>query len=197
MVHSEPRAPDRVAAAPLLRVERISKSVPGVQALQDVSLQSIPASPGLVGENGAGKSTLMKILSGVYQPDGGEIIFDGNAVTLHNPAAGAGSRHLHHLSGIQPDAEPDRGGERLHRAGTERGGFVSSRPDGPPDPEAPRPARGHLDPSAIVRDLSVAEQQMVEIAKALSYNAQLVIMDEPTSALTDTEVTRSSRSCAG
>src|SRR5512147_1757852 len=71
---------------PLLRVAGISKNFPGVMALHDVSLEVYPGEVlGLVGENGAGKSTLMKILSGVYQPDGGEIVFAGQPVVLHSP----------------------------------------------------------------------------------------------------------------
>ena len=86
MVQSEPARPDETSPSPLLRVERITKSFPGVLALQDVSLEVHPGEVlGLVGENGAGKSTLMKILSGVYQPDSGEIILDGKPVVLHSP----------------------------------------------------------------------------------------------------------------
>src|SRR5215216_2897843 len=86
MVQSEPARPDESPRPPLLRVERVTKSFPGVLALQDVSLEVHPGEVlGLVGENGAGKSTLMKILSGVYQPDSGEIILDGKPVVLHSP----------------------------------------------------------------------------------------------------------------
>src|SRR5690242_8254694 len=86
MVLSEPIQSGESTRSPMLRVERISKSFPGVLALQDVSLEVHPGEVlGLVGENGAGKSTLMKILSGVYAPDAGEIALAGAPVTLHNP----------------------------------------------------------------------------------------------------------------
>src|SRR5215218_3144578 len=86
MVQSEPARPDEGTRTPLLRVERVGKSFPGVLALQDISLEVYPGEVlGLVGENGAGKSTLMKILSGVYAPDGGQILLDGQPVTIHDP----------------------------------------------------------------------------------------------------------------
>jgi ABC-type sugar transport system ATPase subunit len=141
-----------------------------------------------VGENGAGKSTLMKILSGVYQPDGGQIVFDGNQVVLHNPrqAQGLGISIIYQEFNLMPNLS------------VEENVFVGREPNASKFVrwrELRRQTRElldqlgvHLNPGSMVRDLSVAEQQMVEIAKALSLNARLVIMDEPTSALTDTEV---------
>ena len=190
MVQSEPARPDETSGSPLLRVERVTKSFPGVLALQDVSLEVHPGEVlGLVGENGAGKSTLMKILSGVYQPDSGEIILDGKPVVLHSPrqAQDLGISIIYQEFNLMPNLS------------VEENVFVGR------EPNAGKVVRWrelrkqttdlldqlgvHLNPGAIVRSLSVAEQQMVEIAKALSLNARLVIMDEPTSALTDTEVT--------
>ena len=188
MMPSEPAQPNE-SPSPLLRVEQVSKSFPGVLALQDVSLEVYPGEVlGLVGENGAGKSTLMKILSGVYQPDGGAIVFAGKPVVLHNPrqAQGLGIAIIYQEFNLMPNLsveenvfvgrEPNSGKvvrwRALRRQTTELLDQLGVR----------------LNPGAIVRDLSVAEQQMVEIAKALSLNARLVIMDEPTSALTDTEV---------
>jgi ABC-type sugar transport system ATPase subunit len=189
MVQSEPARPDESPRPPLLRVERVTKSFPGVLALQDVSLEVRPGEVlGLVGENGAGKSTLMKILSGVYQPDSGEIILDGKPVVLHSPrqAQDLGISIIYQEFNLMPNLS------------VEENVFVGR------EPNAGKVVRWrqlrkqttdlldqlgvHLNPGAIVRSLSVAEQQMVEIAKALSLNARLVIMDEPTSALTDTEV---------
>ena len=84
MVETEPALPDE--KLPLLRVEGVGKTFPGVIALQDVSLEVFSGEVlGLVGENGAGKSTLMKILSGVYAPEGGQIYVDGQPVTIHDP----------------------------------------------------------------------------------------------------------------
>ncbi len=178
------------SGAPLLRMAGIGKSFPGVKALQNVSLEVFPGEClGLVGENGAGKSTLMKILSGVYTPDEGRLILDGADVTLHNPrqAQALGVSIIYQEFNLMPNlsvAENIFVGREPNTAGVVRAGAMA------------RQARALLDqldvrlrPDALVRNLSVAEQQMVEIAKALSTNARLVIMDEPTSALTDTEVT--------
>ena len=190
MVQSEPARPDESSLPPLLQVERVTMSFPGVLALQDVSLEVYSGEVlGLVGENGAGKSTLMKILSGVYQPDSGEIILDGKAVVLQSPrqAQDLGISIIYQEFNLMPNLS------------VEENVFVGREPNSGKVVRW-RQLRKHtmdlldqlgvqLNPGAIVRSLSVAEQQMVEIAKALSLNARLVIMDEPTSALTDTEVT--------
>jgi ABC-type sugar transport system ATPase subunit len=160
-----------------------------VVALQDVSLEVFPGEClALVGENGAGKSTLMKILSGVYAPDEGEIALNGQPVALQSPrqAQDLGISIIYQEFNLMPNltvAENVFVGREPNA-----GGFVRVA-------EMERRAQALLDqlgvrlrPDAVVRDLSVAEQQMVEIAKALSSDARIVIMDEPTSALTDTEV---------
>ena len=187
----EERIPRRSepGAQPLLRMTGIDKTFPGVHALDDVHLEIYPGEcVALIGENGAGKSTLMKILSGVYQPDGGEIVFAGSPVTLQSPrqAQDLGISIIYQEFNLMPNmtvAENVFIGREPNASG-----FVNRRQM---EAETKRllDALGvDLDPHATVRDLSVAEQQMVEIAKALSTNAQLVIMDEPTSALTDREV---------
>jgi ABC-type sugar transport system ATPase subunit len=189
MVERNPARPDERPPTPLLQVEGVSKSFPGVLALQDVSLEVFPGEVlGLVGENGAGKSTLMKILSGVYAPDSGQILLDSQPVTIHDP------RHAQRL-GItiiyqEFNLMPNLSVEENVFVGREpnSNGIVRWRDLRRKTQELLDQLEVHLNPSAIVRDLSVAEQQMVEIAKALSMNARLVIMDEPTSALTDTEV---------
>ena len=181
--------PDEVTQPPLLRVAAITKSFPGVLALQDVSLEVYPGEVlGLVGENGAGKSTLMKILSGVYQPDGGEITFAGKPVTLHSPrqAQDLGIAIIYQEFNLMPNLSVEENvfvGREPNSGGVVRWGSLRRQTRLLLDQLGVS-----LDPGAIVRDLSVAEQQMVEIAKALSLNARLIIMDEPTSALTDTEV---------
>jgi ABC-type sugar transport system ATPase subunit len=174
---------------PLLRMTGIDKSFPGVHALDQVEITVHRGEcVALIGENGAGKSTLMKILSGVYQPDGGEIVLDGQTVTLHSPrqAQELGISIIYQEFNLMPNltvAENVFIGREPNS-----GGFVN-RGKMEADTRALLDTLGvNLDPRAVVRDLSVAEQQMVEIAKALSFNAQLVIMDEPTSALTDREV---------
>lgn len=177
------------APQPLLRMEGISKQFPGVLALNRVSLEVYPGEClALVGENGAGKSTLMKILSGVYAPDEGRVMLEGKPVTLSNPnqAQRLGISIIYQEFNLFPNLtveenifigrEPSSNGfvrwTTLRQAATELLGRLGVT----------------LDPGATVRDLSVAQQQMVEIAKALSFNSRIVIMDEPTSALTETEV---------
>ncbi|MBL8126179.1 MAG: sugar ABC transporter ATP-binding protein, partial [Chloroflexia bacterium] len=167
----------------------ISKTFPGVKALDDVHITVYGGEClALLGENGAGKSTLMKILSGVYQPDGGEIAFAGEVVALSSPrqAQALGISIIYQEFNLMPNltvAENVFIGREPNS-----GGFVNRRKM-EDDTRALLQRLGvALDPRATVRDLSVAEQQMVEIAKALSTNAKLVIMDEPTSALTDREV---------
>jgi ABC-type sugar transport system ATPase subunit len=173
----------------LLQVEQISKSFPGVMALQDVSMDVYPGEVhGLVGENGAGKSTLMKILSGVYEPDRGRILLDGNPTLLHSPrqAQDLGVSIIYQEFNLMPNLSVEENvfvGREPNRAK-----FVRWRSLRRQTRELLDQLGVRLNPGAIVRDLSVAEQQMVEIAKALSLNARLVIMDEPTSALTETEV---------
>jgi ABC-type sugar transport system ATPase subunit len=175
--------------APLLQMEQISKGFPGVQALGDVDLVLYPGEcVGLMGENGAGKSTLMKILSGVYAPDAGRILLDGNPVTIDNPqhASSLGISIIYQEFNLFPNLtveenvfigrEPQQRGFVRRRALREQTQALLDR------------LEVDLDPTTPVRELSVAQQQMVEIAKALSTNARIVIMDEPTSALTDTEV---------
>lgn len=176
---------------PLLQVVGASKIFPGVRALDDVSLEVMPGEiHGLLGENGAGKSTLIKILSGAYQPNEGTITFDGQTVEIESPhhAQELGIVTIYQEFNLVPHLtiaenvfigrEPGSGGfinwgalRRETRQYTDQIGI-------------------NLDPMTRVRDLSVAEQQMVEIARALSMKSRLIIMDEPTSALSDTEVQR-------
>ncbi|MCO5222171.1 MAG: sugar ABC transporter ATP-binding protein [Thermomicrobiales bacterium] len=173
----------------LLRMSGMSKSFPGVQALQHVDLTVRRGEClALVGENGAGKSTLMKILSGVYAPDTGTIEIDGQPVVPSNPhhAQQLGVSIIYQEFNLFPNMSIEENifiGREPNRTGfVDRGQMRESAKS------FLRQVGVDLDPRAMVRDLSVAQQQMVEIAKALSYNAQIVIMDEPTSALTDTEV---------
>ena len=182
----------------LLRMEGVTKIFPGVVALQDVSLHVAAGEVlGLVGENGAGKSTLMKILSGVYTPDGGQILIDGQPVSISDPrhAQRQGISIIYQEFNLMPNLSVEENvfvGREPNASGIVRWRDLRKRTQSLLDQLDVR-----LDPGAIVRDLSVAEQQMVEIAKALSLNARLVIMDEPTSALTETEVTALMRIISG
>ncbi len=174
---------------PLLRMRGISKRFPGVQALRDADLEVETGEVHvLLGENGAGKSTLMKVLCGQYLPDAGTIEFDGQAIDPESPLE-AGDRGLvmiHQELNLIPGLtvaeniflghEPTRGG--LIRAEVMR--EVSSA--------LLRRVRCQVDPDAPVAGLSVAEQQLVEIARALGFDARLLVMDEPTAALSDREI---------
>jgi ribose transport system ATP-binding protein len=175
----------------LVEMDAIYKDFPGVHALRgcrfDLRRGEVHA---LVGENGAGKSTLMKILAGVYRRDAGRIRLRGSDTEIASPRAAQhlGISIIHQELSLMPDLT------------VAQNIFIGREPKGwPPflldERELNRQARElferlHLvvDPQTKVANLSVARQQMVEIAKALSYRAEVVIMDEPTAALTDTEI---------
>ena len=176
---------------PLVNMEGIDKSFPGVQALSQAQFELMPGEVhALVGENGAGKSTLMKILSGVYSKDAGRILRSGKEVEILSPRGaqlmGISMIHqelnlMQHLTVAQNifiGREPRR---RLHFLLEERRTNAEAQ-------KLLDLLNLDLDPRARVGDLTVAKQQMVEIAKALSYNSEVLIMDEPTAALTDTEI---------
>jgi inositol transport system ATP-binding protein len=174
----------------LLEVANVRKAFPGVLALDDVSFRLKRGHVhALMGENGAGKSTLMKIISGIYTPDSGSFKLKGQEIKLASPldALRYGIAMIHqelNLMGYMTVAE----NIWIRREPLNALGFV--RHD-----EMRRQTRAlferldiGIDPETEVRDLSVASRQMVEIAKAVSYDSDILIMDEPTSALTDREV---------
>ncbi|MFB4353984.1 sugar ABC transporter ATP-binding protein [Microbacterium sp. LS_15] len=174
---------------PILRVEGISKGFPGVQALKDVHLEVRQGEVlVLVGENGAGKSTLMKILSGIYTKDEGTITFEGQEVELTSPlqAQQLGVTIIHQELNLMPDLTVAQ--NIFVGREPKNGPFLSERRLNSQTAELLKRLDIRLDPRQKVGELTVAEQQMVEIAKALSFNAKVLIMDEPTSALTDSEV---------
>jgi len=178
--------------APLLEVVGVSKHFPGVIALDDVSLDVRAGEIlGLMGENGAGKSTLLKILSGAQPPTSGRISFDGAEYRPADPneAKRAGIVTIYQELSLIPTMTVAEN-IFIGRAPTTALGLIDWRRMN----EATREIIGRvglmIDPRTPVSALSVAEQQMVEIARALSLESRLIIMDEPTSALTETEVTR-------
>jgi len=178
-------------AEPLLRMTNISKSFPGVQALDNVALDVDQAEiHGLLGENGAGKSTLMKILAGAYRPDAGTIEFDGEQLELETPlqAQENGIVTIYQEFNLIPSLSIAENVFIGREPGRWR--FIHWRALREQTLEIIERLGIHLDPMATVRSLTVAEQQMVEIAKALSMDSRLIIMDEPTSALSQTEVQR-------
>ena len=173
----------------LLEMRNIRKSFSGVTVLRGVDF-SLKAGEihALVGHNGAGKSTLMKILSGVYLPDMGTISIDGQAVALSTPhqAQQLGVSIIYQEFNLFPNLTVEEN-VFIGREPNQRG-FVRKSELRRATTLLLEQLGVSLSPSATVNSLSVAQQQMVEIAKALSYNAKIVIMDEPTSALTENEV---------
>ncbi|MFP4483612.1 MAG: sugar ABC transporter ATP-binding protein [Spirochaetaceae bacterium] len=174
----------------LLRVEKVSKAFPGVQALDNVSLDVRSGEVvGLIGENGAGKSTLIKILAGVHRPDSGKIYFAGQEVTIPDPQASqeVGISVIFQELNLLPNlsvAENIFVGRELRRFGL----FLDRKETERRSLELMRRAGLSCDPWIDVEALSLSRRQMVEVAKALSIDARLIIMDEPTSALTEQEV---------
>lgn len=181
-------------ATPLLEMRGITKSFPGVRALKGVNLHvNAGEVVALIGENGAGKSTLMKILGGVYQPDAGEIRVDSQPVNIRGVAdanrLGIGFIHqeLNVLDNLDVAGNVFLGREPL------RGRLLKlidcARMRAETQRELDR-LGVHFSPDTPLAALSLAERQMVEIAKALSLHARLLIMDEPTSSLTLSETAR-------
>ena len=179
---------------PILKMTGVSKRFPGVLALEDVHLEVGPAEiHALLGENGAGKSTLLKVLSGAHSADAGEIELFGEPVAFTSPhdAQRAGIVTIYQEFTLAPDMTI---AENVF-IGREPGSklFVSWRRLAE-DTRAITDRIGlKRDPMTLVRDLSVAEQQLVEIARALSMRSRLIVMDEPTSALSEAEVANLAR----
>ncbi len=178
-------------APPVLEVRGVSKQFPGVLALDDVSVEFYPGEVhAIVGENGAGKSTLMKVLAGAYKPDSGEILLDGRPVVFNHPseAQRAGISIIYQEFNLLPERtvmeniflgrEPSRLGMIDYRRLEADTRAVLKKLE----------AENLIDPTAVLGGLSVAQQQVVEIAKAISYDAKVLIMDEPTAALASQEV---------
>jgi rhamnose transport system ATP-binding protein len=177
---------------PLLELVHATKSFGAVKALEDGSVRLYAGEAhALVGENGAGKSTLVKILAGVHHPDGGELLIGGELTVLNGPAASraAGVSIIYQEPTLFPDLtvaenifmgrQPIGRGRRIDKAAMSRAAReVFAR------------LGVELNPGRLARGLSVADQQIVEIAKAISFNARVIVMDEPTAALTSVEVAR-------
>jgi len=173
-------------SAEILSVRNICKSFPGVKALDNVSFSIKRGTVhGLVGENGAGKSTLMKILSGVYTKDAGTVVFDGQEVPDTTPIKSMNMglaiiyQELNLVNQLSVGENiflgrfSEMGGMRgVHAKGREMLDSIASK----------------IDTHKRVEELSVSEKQMVEIAKALSFQSKLIIMDEPSSSLTSDEL---------
>ena len=170
----------------------VAKAFGAVRAVIDGTIELYAGEAhALVGENGAGKSTMVKILAGVHEPDEGEVLLDGNLVSLASPAAArdAGIAVIYQEPTLFPDLSV---AENIFMG---RQPLVAARRIDPAPMLAAAAALFgrlgvRLDPGRICRGLSIADQQMVEIAKALSLEARVIVMDEPTAALSATEVAR-------
>ncbi len=188
---ADPADPGAAQVA-VLALRDAAKSFGAVHAVINGTIELYPGEAhALVGENGAGKSTMVKILAGVHQPDAGELLIDGQPVSLHGPAGAqqAGIAVIYQEPTLFPDLsvaenifmgrQPLAAGRRIDRRRMQA------------DAAALFGRLGvRLDPGRISRGLSIADQQIVEIAKALSLDARVIVMDEPTAALSLAEVAR-------
>lgn len=171
----------------VLEMKGIDKRFPGVHALKRCSLSLRKGEVNaLAGENGAGKSTLMKILTGIYQRDEGEITYNGNSVVFKNPreAQEAGIAIVHqelnlmnHLTAAQ----------NIFIGRESDGFFLNDKIINKKTAELFKELKLNIKPTEIVGNLSVGKQQMIEIAKAISFKSNILILDEPTAALTESE----------
>lgn len=174
-----------------LQMKHITKRFPGVLALNDVQFSLRRGEVhALLGENGAGKSTLMKILSGVYQPDEGEIIFEDKPVSFSDPlsAQNVGITIIHQEFNLFPELTVEENifiGREFCKKNRWR---LDEKQQRQATIEILQKLNLAIKPDTLVADLTIAQQQMVEIAKAISVNARILIMDEPTAALTETEI---------
>lgn len=178
-----------VQETPFVELKHISKSFPGVKVLEDIS---IPFYRGevhvLLGENGAGKSTIIKMISGIYQPDEGEVLIEGKNEHLTNirQARKFGISVIHQELSVIDDLRVYENvflGREL-----KSGGFVDAARMIRETKELMEAIEIDIDPKAYIRDLNNGAKQMVEIVRAVSQNSRMVIMDEPTSSLSDHEV---------
>ncbi len=175
--------------APLLRMTGITKSFPGVRALSGVDLEVKAGEVlALLGENGAGKSTLIKILGGAHPPDSGSIELDGQAVVIREPgdAQKCGISIIYQEFNLVPDLSARENiflGQEPSRFC-----FIPRRREHDKSLELFKRVGAKIDPAVLCRNLTVAQQQVVEIAKALAIDARVIVMDEPSAALSPREV---------
>ena len=175
----------------ICRVKNVTKVFPGVVALDDVSFDILKGEVhAVIGENGAGKSTLMNILSGVYKADKGSVEFEGKKVSFNQPreAQERGIAMIHQELSLAPHM-PASENVFIGRMPKNKFGFID-RPKMNKDCTKALNNLGvsHVNPKTLVKELSVSEMQLLEIAKAMSLNSRMLIMDEPTSALTVGEI---------
>jgi ABC-type sugar transport system ATPase subunit len=173
------------SSPPLLQARGVSKRFGAVRALRDVTVGFHGGQVhALVGENGAGKSTLAKVVAGVHQPDGGELLHHGEPARLSSPAAAlaAGISVIYQELSLIPELTVAANVFLAHEALTKRGTLDERRMRRRTD-ELLEQLGARFDAGALVADLSAADQQLAEIARALNHRAEIIVMDEPTASL--------------
>lgn len=178
-------------AGELIKMEHICKEFPGVKALDDVTFELKAGEVhALVGENGAGKSTLMKVLTGVYTKDSGKILLNGEEISINNvrDAQRKGIIMIHQELNLMNHLTAAQNIFIGREYKTKAKVFLDAKTQNQEAKKLFERLNQDIDPTVKVGDLTVAKQQMVEIAKALSYDSKILIMDEPTAALTDNEI---------
>ncbi|WP_345900578.1 sugar ABC transporter ATP-binding protein, partial [Martelella sp. UBA3392] len=172
----------------ILKIANVSKSFGAIRALKGVDFELRKGEiHALAGENGAGKSTLMNVIDGILQPDSGEIILGGEAVRITSPAVAQklGIGLVHQEIALCPDVSV---AENIFMAATNASRSFLMDYDGlRKKAKIVLEELADIDPATLVRDLSISSQQLVEIAKALTLDCRVLILDEPTAALTETE----------
>ena len=174
---------------PFVELRHIDKSFPGVKVLEDISISFFPGQVHvLLGENGAGKSTIIKMISGIYQPDKGEVLINGKKEHLSGirQAGKLGISVIHQELSVIDDLRVYENvflGREI-----KKGGFVDAAAMIRETRKLMESIEIDIDPKAYIRDLNNGAKQMVEIVRAVSQNSRMVIMDEPTSSLSDHEV---------
>ena len=176
--------------APVLSISGISKAFPGVKALNRVSLELHSGEvTALIGENGAGKSTMVKILTGIYQPDEGEILLNGVNTRFHSPhaAANAGITAIHQETVLFDELSV---AENIFLGNAPRGrfGLISTSVMRKQANKLLKRVNAKINPDTLLRELGIANKHLVAVARALSVDAKVVIMDEPTAALSLKEI---------
>ncbi|MEL6887561.1 MAG: sugar ABC transporter ATP-binding protein [Pseudomonadota bacterium] len=192
LVQTDPTqsAPTQADVPPVLALTDVTKTFPGVKALSDVSLELYPGCvTALVGENGAGKSTVVKILTGIYQPDGGHIRVDGQDIRLATAqaAADAGVTAIHQETVLFDELSV---AENIFLGHAPRGrfGLIDTAAMVRQAADILDSIGAQVDPTLPLKELGIANKHMVAIARALSIDARVVIMDEPTAALSHKEI---------
>ncbi|MEA4927773.1 MAG: sugar ABC transporter ATP-binding protein [Candidatus Limiplasma sp.] len=178
-----------MSAEAILEFRHVGKTFPGVVALEDINVDLYPGEVHiLVGENGAGKSTLMKVLSGAYTATSGELIFQGKRVEKNSPQISAelGISMIYQELNLVPELSVAANIFLGHEL--KNGPFVDAKAQERRAAELLTEIGIEVDPRTVVKNLGIGTRQMVEIAKALSRNAKVIVFDEPTSSLTDSEI---------